>query len=331
MRDFDVCALGNAIMDTVVFVEDRFPESLNLRSGIMTLADAKEQGRILEALHGRNLELCSGGSAANSMWALVQSGGKASYMAKLSKDPNGRYYEHELSSHGISLPVELLEENQGPTGTCVVLTTPDAQRTMSTHLGVAVQLSPDDIDPDILKRSRYVYCEGYLWTCETSRAACLQAMEYAKQANVPVALSYSDPFVVETYRKDFLEITEKYCDIVFCNREEARSLSQASDIKQAIAYLQDKVKLAFITDGDKGCHVLHQGEGSHVGGFAAKTIDTNGAGDAFAGGVLYGLANGYDPLASAHWGNYLGSEIVSLHGARLQKDYSNQIKEIIKS
>ena len=328
---FDIFGVGNAIVDTIAFVEEGFPESLGLKRGIMTLNDATQQSRILQAIQHNSLELCSGGSAANTMWAAMLSGAKTSYSGCLSSDPNGEFYANEFKEHGIHLATPILSDTKaGPTGTCIVLTTPDAQRTMSTYLGVSVNLKSNDIDLDLLRQSSYVYCEGYLWTGETTRNTCLHSMQEAKKAGIPVAFTYSDPFVVESYRDDFLRITEEYCDIIFCNAQEAQSLTQTQSTKEAMLHFKKKGLLVFITDSKDGCHVCEKGDVQNQAAFPVQAIDTNGAGDAFAGGVLAALAKNYPPLQAARWGNYLGSQIVCLHGARLNKNYATSLANILQ-
>ena len=317
---FDIFGIGNAIVDTIAFVDDGFPESLGLRHGAMTLADARQQAHILQALQKHQIvKLCSGGSAANSVWAAQQSGANTCYSGRVAADPNGKFYVNELREHGIHFAnVIPTQTNTAPTGTCVVFTTKsDAQRTMSTHLGIAVELSANDIDMDLLKRSRYVYCEGYLWTATSTRQACLSVMQEAKKENITVAFSYSDPFVAREYCDDFKRITREYCDIIFCNAHEAQELSQTQDRSAALKFMQEQNALAFVSDGAAGAYVCQDHAHKQQPGFSVKAIDTNGAGDAFAGGVLAALAQNYTPLLAARWGNYLGSRVVLTSGARL--------------
>ena len=327
----DIFGLGNAIVDMVCLVEDDFVKTLGLAPGAMTLASTEQQARLLEALHDRTVKLCSGGSVANSVWTLMQSGGLASYTCKVADDPNGKFYMNEFINNGIEISTGSFTKAQEATGTCVVLTTPNAERTMSTHLGIAPQLSPEHLDMELLKRSRYVYCEGYLWSSEGSRKTCLELMKQAKRHKIPLAFSYSDMFLVNQYRDDFIKVSEEYCDVIFCNAEEARNISQEQDLQKSLDYLKTKIALLFVTDGEEGCYVCEKNTITKIPGFSVQAMDSNGAGDAFAGGVIFSLARGYKPRQAAHWGNYLASQVVCIHGSRLEKSYQNDFKKIIPS
>ena len=333
MSRFDVFGVGNAIVDSIVFVEDSFIEELDIHldRGAMTLSDSKKQSLLLEALREHSVKMCSGGSAANSIWALMLCGAKLCYSAKLAKDPQGIFYMREFKDFKIEFPVQPLDEYHGPTGSCIVLTSPDTQRTMSTHLGLSVNLSPADINVDLLQSARYVYCEGYLWSADSTRQACLKTMREAQKNQIPVAFTYSDPFVVKNNRADFEEITQEYCDIVFCNLEEAQALAQTEDRLACLDYLKERTEMAFVTHAKEGCFVCHNNKINTVAGFTVDAIDSNGAGDAFAGGTLFALSRDYSPIEAARWGNYLGSQIVSIPGARLEigKNYDQKYKEVI--
>ena len=316
-------------MDTLAFVQDDFLSKHKLDKGIMTLADGDRQGDILLDLKDHQLELRSGGSAANTMWTIARSGGRAVYTGKVSDDPNGEFYRHDLERNGVTLYGRPMHEDHGPTGTCVVMTTADAQRTMCTHLGVSVLLHADDINTDALKDSKIAYLEGYLWMGDDTRATSEYALQLARQHDVLAAYTFSDPFCVKLHREDFERISREYLDIIFCNADELRMFAGTEDLEAGARQLGSMVDLAFITNSEHGCLVMDHGELHHVDGFPVKAIDTNGAGDAFAGGVLFGLTNGYDPRKAARWGNYLGSQVVQIHGARLQNDYQSHIPGIL--
>lgn len=328
-RNFDVFGVGNALVDTLAFVDDAFLEKHQLARGIMTLADSKRQGDILYDLQDRSLELRSGGSACNTIWNIALCGGKAAFAGKVAADANGEFYKRDLERLGVEFNSQPIAENHGATGTCVVMTTPDSQRTMCTHLGVSIKLGKDDINLDQVKRSKYLYIEGYLWDSEVPRKACEHAMEFAKKHNVKVALTFSDPFCVDRYRDDFRRIAKEYCDVVFCNAEEARSFTGWHDLDACVKELNGFSNHVFVTNSADGAFVAENGTIQSVSGFPVKAIDTNGAGDAFAGGVLFALAHGYTSEKAARWGNYLGAEIVKIHGARLPNSYVEHVKQVI--
>jgi sugar/nucleoside kinase (ribokinase family) len=327
-KTVDVFGVGNALVDILVLVDHDFVREHDLTPGSMTLVDAEKQGRLLRHLEQHQLELSSGGSAANTIIAVSQSGGTGFYTGKVSRDSHGEFYRQDLLASGIHFDVHPAEVNHGPTGTCLVLTTPDAERTMCTNLGVSGDLGPEDIDIERLGRCKISYVEGYLWGAERPRQACLKAMAGSRHADVRVALSFSDFFLVDRYEADFRFLVEEYCDIVFCNAEEARRFSNVPDLEACAADLGSLVELALITNGPQGCLVVERGRVTHVPGFSARAIDSVGAGDAFAGGTLYGICHGLPPHRAARWGNYLASQVVQIHRARLNGSWADRLGSV---
>lgn len=324
----DVFGVGNALVDVLALVEDTFLDTNELAKASMALVDSQQQSALLEQLDGVELRLRSGGSAANTMIAISQSGGTGSYSGKVADDKHGRFYREDMQQAGVAFDVSAAPADV-PTGTCLVLTTPDAERTMCTNLGVSISLQASDIDLDRLANSKIVYIEGYLWDADGPRAASLKAMEHARRTGVQVALTFSDMFLVDRFGDDFLSVTKELCDIVFCNADELRHLLGQPDLNACAQELGRIVDTAFVTDGSNGCHVVHRGEIQHVEGFAAKAVDTVGAGDAFAGGALYGLTNGLDYSNAARWGNYVASQVVQIFGARLETELADQVDKVV--
>ncbi len=328
-KSVDVFGVGNAMVDILAMVEDDFVKKNDLSKGGMTLMDAEKQGHLLRELKHQSLELSSGGSAANTMIAIAQSGGKGFYSGKVSGDTNGQFYREDLIEAGIGFDVHPTEENHGPTGTCLVLTTPDAERTMCTHLGVSTNLAPTDIDVDKLAQCKYSYVEGYLWDAPDPKKASIETMEQSKRLGVKVAYTFSDLFLVSRFSDDFHKLVSEYCDVVFCNADEIRNFFGSESLEDCASKLGEIVNTGFITDGANGCLVVENKKVVSVPGFSAKAIDTVGAGDSFAGGVLYGLTNGLNAQKSARWGNYMASCIVQVHGARLDKSMADKVAEIV--
>lgn len=330
-RKYDVYGIGNALVDTIVFVDDDFLEKHGLAKGIMTLVEGERQGDILYDLQDKTMELRSGGSACNTMYNIALAGGTGVYTGKVANDANGEFYRRDLAKAGIGFEVEPVPESTGPTGTCVVLTTPDSQRTMCTHLGVSTRLQKSDIDTGVLKDSKILYVEGYLWAGPDTQKASIEAFEQAKKHDVTVAFTFSDPFLVNNFRDDFKRIVKDYCDIVFCNADEAQHFTGWDDMDAVVKEIATLCELVFVTSSEKGAYVCeHKGGDVHLEpGFPVKAVDTNGAGDAFAGGVLYALTHGYDTAKAARWGNYMGSQIVQIHGARLQNSYKEHVANIL--
>src|SRR5690606_18189245 len=264
-----------------------------------------KQATLLRHLEHHSLVLRSGGSAANTVFALAQSGGSGFYTGKVARDSHGEFYRQDLLEAGIHFDVHPADNGAGPTGSCLVLTTPDAERTMCTHLGVSAKLRASDIDWDRMLRCKMVYIEGYLWDSHDPRDACLQAMQVAKRNHVGVCLAFSDFFLVDRFEDDFRRIVHEYCDVVFCNAEEARRFCNCESLLQCARELAELVDLAFLTNGSEGCYVVQHGKIVHVPAYPAHAVDSVGAGDAFSGGVLYGLTHGYSPQQAARWGHYI--------------------------
>jgi len=306
-KPFNVFGVGNALLDILALVEDNFIETHDLNRGAMTLMDTIKQGKLLQQLESHPLELRCGGSAANTMMAITQSGGTGIYSGKVSADTNGEFYQQDMIAAGIQFEIEPADTTQGPTGTCLVLTTPDAERTMCTHLGVSTTLSVTDINVDHLSQCQYSYIEGYLWDAPEPRQASIQTMEQSKRLGVKVAFTFSDMFLVERFGDDFSALLKEYCDVLFCNADEVRHFCGTEDLEACASQLGEKVNQVFITNSDQGCLVVENQTLIHVPGFPVKPVDTVGAGDAFAGGVLYGLTNNLTTAQAARWGNYLGS------------------------
>lgn len=328
-KKFDVFGVGNAIVDTLAQVEDQLVTDLGLGKGGMALMDTENQAKVLGRLENQNLRLASGGSAANTMVAIAQSGGTGVYCGKVAHDTNGEFYKQDMEQTGISFPVPAAPETGLPTGTCVVLTTPDAERTMCTHLGISTTLNKSEIDVDLLAQSKCSYIEGYLWDAEDPRAACVEAFEQSKKLDVRAAFTFSDAFLIDRFADDFHNIVSEYCDIIFCNADEARQFFGTDDINECTSKMAAICDLAFITDSSNGSFVVENGNVTKVAGFPVKAVDTVGAGDAFAGGALFGITNGMTAAQSAKWGNYFASRVVENIGPRIEGSMKEHIASVI--
>ncbi len=329
LRSVDVFGVGNALVDILALVEDDFVSARGLNRGGMTLMDSETQGGILHGLEQKSLQMRSGGSAANTTIALAQSGGKAYYSGKVAKDTNGEFYRQDLLAAGIDFNVHPAAQSHGPTGTCVVLTTPDAERTMCTNLGVSTTLAATDIDVDRLSHCKYSYIEGYLWDAPDPRKASIETMEQSKRLGVKVAFTFSDGFLVDRFADDFHKVVSEYCDVILCNADEARSFFKEESLEECARKMSDIADLAFITNGPKGCTVVENKQIVEVPGYPVRAIDTVGAGDAFAGGVLFGITNGYTAAQAARWGNFLASLVVQVHGPRLEGSQAHRLSKVI--
>ena len=328
-KKLDVFGVGNALVDVLAQVEDQFVADIELAKGSMTLMDTEQQSSVLSGLENQSLRLASGGSAANTMVAIAQSGGSGVYMGKVAHDTHGEFYKKDMEEAGILFPVAMAPESSLPTGSCVVLTTPDAERTMCTHLGISTSLTKSEVDFDMLANSKMSYVEGYLWDAENPRAACVETFEQCKKLNIPASFTFSDSFLVDRFGDDFKKIVSEYCDVIFCNADEIRKFYGIDDIDECNSRIGKDCKLVFVTDGANGCFVVENGAVQKVEGFGVKAIDTVGAGDAFAGGVLYGITNGMDSLKAAKWGNYFASKVVERIGPRLDQALKSDLEAVV--
>lgn len=329
VKPLDVFGVGNALLDILAFVEDDFLSTHELPRGGMTLMDAHKQGILLQELENSALKLRCGGSAANTMIAIAQSGGTGYFAGKVGTDTNGEFYHQDMIAAGVEFGVEAATVDRGPTGTCLVLTTPDAERTMCTNLGVAIALSKTDIDFEQLKSCQYVYIEGYLWDSPDAKEACLEILEYAKANGVKVALTFSDLFLVDRHGAELKRLSAEYADVIFCNADEVRRLCGETDLEACARQMAELAPRVFVTNSGEGCVLVENKTITPVPGFPVKPIDTVGAGDAFAGGVLYGLTNGLSTEKAARWGNYLGSQVVQVRGPRLSESYRDRLESVV--
>ncbi len=317
----NVYGVGNAIMDLQVQCDDAFLAENGIEKGIMTLTSEEDQQKILDALHKHSVNTCSGGSAANTIVGIADMGGKVAYCGKVGSDNFGLAYATELQNLGIHFGAEASCES---TGTCVVLITPDAQRTMLTNLGVSATLSPEDIDEDVLKTAEYVYVEGYLFAGDSTKAAALHAIALAKQHHVKVALTISDPFLIDICRDDFVRLMGNDVDLLFCNEDEAKALTGEADPIDAAHAIHKHCNNVALTLGENGSIIMHQGEAIAIESTPVEAVDTTGAGDMYAAGVLYGITNELSWAQAGHLGSHAAGKIVSQLGARLPSPLSKQ-------
>ena len=311
---YNVYGVGNALVDIQAQVADETLDELRFAKGIMTLVDEDTQQRVLATVDGVDIHRCAGGSAANTIMAVADFGGSAAYAGKVAGDEIGRFFFEDMRKIGVS--IEVPPAAVGHTGTCVILITGDAERTMLTHLGVSATLGPDDVDEAEIARSDYVYIEGYLFAAENNKAAALKAIELAKANGVKVALTVSDPFLIKLFKDQFWELIEGPVDLLFCNLEEARSLSDREDPIECARHIHRHAADVALTLGPNGSLLMTGGELIPIEGVPTAAIDTTGAGDVYAAGLLYGITNGLTWQRAGHLASHAAARIVSQFGAR---------------
>ena len=327
-KKHDVYGIGHALVDLQYSISLTALEELGIEKGVMTMVDAAQQQELVSALP-EPVKSASGGSAANTMIAIARFGGRPHYACLVGDDELGGFYRRDLEQAGVgsaaanSLP--------GRTGQCVVLVTPDADRTMATFLGASASIGPSQLEPPILQDSQYVYLEGYLVTSDAALDACVAAQRLAREHGTSVSLTLSDPAIVEFFKDRFERLIESGVDLLFCNEEEARALTGAGDRAAACDAIASLVPRACITCGPDGAVVIDGDTRSEIDGIDIEAVDTTGAGDAFAGGVLFGITNGYGLAESARPGCYAGSRVVSAYGPRLEDSLNERVREIISA
>lgn len=310
----DVVGIGNAIVDVFAQANDALLDKNGLIKGTMALIDA-ERARALYAQMGQAVEV-SGGSVANSMAGVASLGGRAAYVGKVAADQLGEVFSHDLRTVGVAFDTRPLVGG-APTARCLVMVTPDAQRTLNTFLGACIELGPDDIDEALIQRSKVTYLEGYLWDPPAAKEAFLKASRIAQKAGRKTALSLSDPFCVERHRTEFLELVERHVDILFANEHEICTLYQVDRLEDAMAAVRGRCEVAAITLSDKGSVVLVGDETFAVAAEpVTRVLDTTGAGDLYAAGFLYGFARGRAPGHCGRLGAICAAEVISHYGAR---------------
>jgi len=310
----DVLGIGNAIVDVLSRSDDAFLNANGLTKGAMALID-EAQAESLYGRMGQGVEI-SGGSAANTIAGVASFGGKGAFIGKVRDDQLGEIFAHDIRSTGVEFITSAADS--GPqTARCLVLVTPDGERTMNTYLGASQNLSAADIDADQVASAHTLYLEGYLWDPVLAKEAFIKAAGYAHQAERQVALSLSDAFCVDRYRDEFRNLLSRDVDILFANEAEIMSLFQVSEFEDAVKLAQTTCRLAVLTRGEKGCVIVKGDERCDVSAVKIDAIvDTTGAGDLFAAGFLYGYTQGKPLSHCGQLGALAASEIISHMGAR---------------
>ena len=318
-KPLDVLAIGNAIVDVIADADDAFVERHGMAKGAMRLIDADEARRLYADM-GPGREL-SGGSAANTVAGLAALGLSAGFIGQLGNDDLGEIFSHDIRSLGVEFDTPP-RDDAGPTGRCLIVVTPDAQRTMSTFLGAAQRLEPSSVDRDRIASAKIVYLEGYLWDPPEPRAAMEAAIEAARAADTQIAFTLSDAFVVERHRSDILRLIDAgKIDILLANEVEILHLARETDLEPAIAKFAPKVPTLVVTRSEKGAIACSRGKRASVPAEPIeRLVDTTGAGDLFAAGFLAGQARGKTLEQSLRLGAIAASEVIQHYGARPELD-----------
>ena len=316
MAKYDVYGIGNALVDMEYEIEVADLETLGIDKGVMTLVDEQCQLRMMDHLAAHPHQRSSGGSAANSMIAVRQFGGTSFYSCKVAEDDLGHFYMKDLLDGGVDTNHHT-EKEAGHTGRCVVLVTPDSDRTLCTFLGISGELSTKELVEDALRDSAYFYMEGYLVTSETARQACIAAKRVAEAAGVKTAISLSDPNMVRFFKAGLLEMIGSGVDLLFANEDEAKGVVGTADLDSAIDYLKTLSQEFVITRGSKGALVWDGQTLIDIDPVKVKAVDTVGAGDMFAGAFLYGRGQGWEHRRAGALASAASAKLVTSLGPRM--------------
>ncbi|MEH7828197.1 adenosine kinase [Gemmobacter denitrificans] len=319
MKKFQVVGIGNAMVDVLAHADEAFLEANGIGKGIMQLIDMERAVTLYDRI-GPAKEI-SGGSAANTIAGVAALGGRTAYVGKVKDDQLGRIFAHDLRAQGAVYETAFAPQDSAQeTGRCIVLVTPDGERSMNTYLGWSEFLSPADIDEAQMAQAEWIYLEGYRFDGPESHAAFAKAIRACKAAGGRASVTLSDPFCVERHRDAFRKMIREDMDLLFANRSELLSMYQTEDFNAALTAAAADVAIVACTEGEHGAHVLAEGQHWHVPAVPTQIIDATGAGDLFAGAFLWGLTHGHSYEAAARMGNLAASEIISHIGARPEAD-----------
>jgi sugar/nucleoside kinase (ribokinase family) len=315
MKPFQLCGLGNALVDIFVEISDAEFASLGFERGGMLLVDLAAQKSLLDRYQKHEPKLVSGGSVANSIIAFSQLGGRGAFIGCVGDDRYGLFYVREFEELGIEIGSPIIVNES--TGTSVCLITPDAERTMRTCLAVASHLAARHVDETRIRSSEWLFIEGYVFANpDTGQTAIQEAIRVARLHGTRIAITCSDAFVPQVFG-DALNAAIQHADLIFCNESEACAVTGATGAEEAFNMLKAKVPSVVVTNGAQGAYIRHVGTDTHVPAFPSDPKDLTGAGDMFAGSFLYGIMNGVPPEKAARAASYLAHKVITQVGARL--------------
>ncbi len=327
---FDVCSVGSALVDFTFNIDKKYEENLikyEIPKGSMTIIEREDQEALINELMemGKTPDKACGGSGTNSIVAASLFGAKCHMTCIVSDDDHGRFYIEDLSSNNVShtnSPVA----SEISSGRCLVMVSDDAERTMCTNLGINTEFSTSDLNRDVIKASNYIFLEGYLVASPKGIEVCKEAIETAKESGTKVSISLSDPNIVNAFKNEIKMLLDMKCDLVFCNEDEALAYSETDNILDAVQIFKEISPNFLITQGSSGCIGFDGKNEFRIPGLKVNAIDSNGAGDMFAGAVLYCITSGSSLEKGAIFGCYAASKVVGSVGPRLIKKEYHKIK-----
>ena len=330
MKEFHVYGIGNALVDMDFEINHELLEKLKVEKGVMTLIDEVTHHHLLNKLENNPHIKAFGGSAANTLSTMQQLGAKTFYSCKIGNDELGDFYYHDLISNGLATNLHHTHR-AGITGKCIVLVTPDADRSMNSFLGATAEFSYAEVSETALKNSEYVYIEGYLAAQLLGCEAAIKVRQLAEQANVKTVLSLSDPNIVSYFKENFKAMIGDKVDILFCNQQEAFVFTQTHDLAAAKEKLKSSAKTFVITLGGQGALIYDGHQFTQLPGYPVNVIDTVGAGDVFSGTFMYAITHGHDYFKAGELANFAAAKVVTKYGPRLNQHEINEVQTKIRN
>jgi len=327
MSHYHIYGIGAALVDTEIEVTDNDLNNYQIEKGVMTLVDEARQNELIDHLskHLIASKRASGGSAANTIIGASYFGANNFYSCKVAADDNGHFYLNDMKAAGVS--TTSIASNDGITGKCLVMITPDAERTMNTFLGASETISTTEIDEEALQQSQYVYIEGYLVTSETGKAAAIELRQLAEKHQIKTAFTLSDPTMVQFFDNGLREMIGNRVNLLFSNRDEALGFTKTDNINDAIEAMKQYADKFAITLGNEGAIIFDGEQLLNIAPHTVNAIDSNGAGDIFAGAFLYGITHGYSDQEAGDLASVASAQVVSQYGPRLKPE---QYQEVMK-
>ena len=326
-KKYDVYGIGNALVDIVTEVDDDFFTRNEVEKGVMTLVDEKRQHFLTGIIDMKKSKMACGGSAGNTMIAVNQFGGSAFYSCLVAKDALGRFFLEDLKRNGVDTNLRYENCPNGITGKCLVMTTPDADRTMNTFLGISSFLSPEHLDETAIRESSYIYLEGYLVAAPRGLEALKEARRIAEKCSVRTSLTLSDPNMVRYFSRQFEEVIGASVDLLFCNEEEALTITGTDDILSAREKLRQLARRFAITLGANGALIYDGDTFIEIEPYKVRAKDTNGAGDMFAGAYLFGITHQRSHAEAGKLASLASSRVVAQNGPRLEPRQAARVLE----
>lgn len=322
---YNVYGVGNALVDIVTEVDHDFFECNNVEKGVMTLVDEKRQHELMKAIDMKRSKMSCGGSAGNTTIAVNQFGGSSFYSCLVAHDDLGKFFLEDLKRNGVHTNLKIENAPQGLSGRCLVMTTPDADRTMNTFLGVSSFLSPEHLSEEAIVNSDWVYLEGYLAASPKGLDALKEAKRIAEKNKVGVSITLSDPNMVKYFSKQFNEIIGASVDLLFCNEDEAMTITGTNTLNEAKVKLKELSKRYAITLGANGALIFDGDTFIEIDPYKVRALDTNGAGDMFSGAFLYAITHHHSFAEAGKLASLASSRVVSQWGPRLDPQQAKSV------